>query len=426
MMPSVDQLRRSLLHRPILVGAVILAASAALLPVAGHVLGPTASFVPAMLTVVACFDLMSTYLLISDFVDTGDVRMLSMAAAYLWSLVLMTGYALAFPGVFSKTPPFGDVPSTAPWFYVGWHVGFPVLLAAAWAPWPSRVRVLAPLDARLAQCWRVVGCTVLGAGLVVLLVVHFAADLPTLIVGSNTHLLTVITAPVAVPLVVASLLVAWWGLKNRTGPERWATAAILICCCDLTLTYLTETRYSVGWYIGRTLTMAGAGVVLFAMFGAFRQLKAQAVANAGTDALTGLPNRRTLDAKLGRELSRSRRLGSPLSILLLDLDRLKEVNDTHGHAAGDRALQAVSAAWSAQLRPNDLLCRTGGDEFAVVLPDTTEAWAGALAVRLKRSTPDATGVSIGVATWNGVVDSDELLATADRAMYQTKPRRMTA
>ena len=426
MMPSVDQLRHSLLHRPILVGAVILAASAALLPVAGHVLGPTASFVPAMLTVVACFDLMSTYLLISDFVDTGDVRMLSMAAAYLWSLVLMTGYALAFPGVSRRRPRSAPCPQPRRGSMSAGTLDSPFCLrphglrgrpaSGSWRRWTRE----------LAQCWRVVGCTVLGAGLVVLLVVHFAADLPTLIVGSNTHLLTVITAPVAVPLVVASLLVAWWGLKNRTGPERWATAAILICCCDLTLTYLTETRYSIGWYIGRTLTMAGAGVVLFAMFGAFRQLKAQAVANAGTDALTGLPNRRTLDAKLGRELSRSRRLGSPLSILLLDLDRLKEVNDTHGHAAGDRALQAVSAAWSAQLRPNDLLCRTGGDEFAVVLPDTTEAWAGALAVRLKRSTPDATGVSIGVATWNGVVDSDELLATADRAMYRIKPRRMTA
>jgi diguanylate cyclase (GGDEF)-like protein len=411
---------------PLLAGGVIVIASGAAVPFAGHVLGPTTSFVPALLAVVLCFDLMSTYLLITNFLDIGELRLLLMAGAYLWSMVLVSGYALAFPGVFSSHPPFGAVHSTAPWLYIGWHVGFPALLAVAWAPLPRRVQRIVPLGMRRVRCWRVAGSVVAVATLVVALCVHFAADMPTLIIGSSTSLMTRVTAPVALPVVAASLLIAWWGLQDRTGPERWTTTAILICFCDLMLTYFSETRYSVGWYLGRGLTMAGAGVVLFAMFRSFRHMKAEAEVNAATDSLTGLPNRRTMDAKLTRELSRARRVGVPLSVLLLDLDGFKKLNDIQGHAAGDQALQDAAAAWSAQLRPNDLLCRTGGDEFAVVLPDTTEEWAAALAVRLKAMTPVSTGVSIGVATWNGQANTDELLASADREMYRSKSQRMSA
>ncbi|MGD0194425.1 MAG: sensor domain-containing diguanylate cyclase [Candidatus Dormibacteria bacterium] len=425
-LPAMYQLRRVAITGPLFAGGMIVIASAAVVPVAGHVVGPTTSFVPAMLAVVLCFDLMSTYLLITNFLDTGELRMLLMAGAYLWSMVLLSGYALAFPGVIASVPPFGAVYSTAPWLYVGWHVGFPALLAVAWAPLPKRLQRTVPGALRRVRCWRIAGSVVVVAAVVVALCVHFAREMPTLIIGSSTSLMTRITAPYALPIVASSLLIAWWGLQDRTGPERWTTTAILICFCDLMLTYFSETRYSVGWYLGRGLTMAGAGVVLFAMFRSFRQLKAQAEVHAATDSLTGLPNRRTLDAKLNRELSRARRLGAPLSVLLLDLDGFKQLNDIEGHAAGDQALQAVAAAWSAQLRPNDLLCRTGGDEFAVVLPDTTEEWADALALRLKAMTPPSTGVSIGVASWNGQADTNELLASADREMYRSKSQRLSA
>jgi diguanylate cyclase (GGDEF)-like protein len=401
-------------------GLAIIALSLVLLPGSSRAIGPTASFLPAMLAIVACFDLLSMYLLITDFADTGDARVLAMSGAYLWSLVLMTGYALAFPGVFSSTPPLAASPSTAPWLYVGWHVGFPVLLGLAWAPWPRRAPHRVDRSQRGALAWGVVAGSAAVAVSVVAGCVVFARHMPVLIVGVDTGLMTKLTAPVALPLVVAALALSRRELMQRTGPERWSTAAILICFCDLIVTYVAGSRYTLGWYFGRTLTMAGAGIVLFAMLSAFRHLKMQAELHAATDALTGLPNRRSLEETLRREAARAKRLGTPLSVLLLDLDGFKKLNDVRGHAAGDAALRAAAKAWTTTLRASDLLARTGGDEFVVVLPDADATQARHLASRLKRATPEATGGSIGQATGAGSIDPEALLASADRDMYRDK------
>lgn len=93
---------------------------------------------------------------------------------------------------------------------------------------------------------------------------------------------------------------------------------------------------------------------------------------ARSDPLTGLANRRGWDEQLARELARARRSGEALSVALLDLDDFKALNDAHGHQAGDRLLLEAAAAWYGQLRDVDILCRWGGDEFAVLLPACPE------------------------------------------------------
>lgn len=100
---------------PLTLSLVALAVTLVLLPVGPRQLGPTTSYVPAVLAVVACFDVMSMWLLAGEYADTGDPRMLAMAVAYLWSLTLMAGYALAFPGVISTHPPLAVTPSVAPY-----------------------------------------------------------------------------------------------------------------------------------------------------------------------------------------------------------------------------------------------------------------------------------------------------------------------
>src|SRR5215203_2114054 len=122
---------------------------------------------------------------------------------------------------------------------------------------------------------------------------------------------------------------------------------------------------------------------------------------ARTDPLTGLANRRGWDEQLSRELARAQRSAAALSIALLDLDDFKSFNDAHGHQAGDRLLVEAAAAWRGQLREVDVLCRWGGDEFAVLLPDCSASEAVEVIARLGPATPSLRSCAAGVAAWDG-------------------------
>ncbi|HEY4276857.1 MAG TPA: GGDEF domain-containing protein [Conexibacter sp.] len=156
---------------------------------------------------------------------------------------------------------------------------------------------------------------------------------------------------------------------------------------------------------------------------------ALAQSRAMTDALTGLPNRWALQDALRRMLAQSSRNRTPLALVLLDLDHFKHLNDTHGHDAGDQALSAVGAALLAALRDSDLPTRSGGEEFAVLLPDTPIDGAMAVAEQLRAAVAaielPIEGVSlttsVGVAALPlHAVDADSLMRAADRALYAAK------
>jgi diguanylate cyclase (GGDEF)-like protein len=151
-----------------------------------------------------------------------------------------------------------------------------------------------------------------------------------------------------------------------------------------------------------------------------------------TDPLTGLANARAFYPGLDREIERSRRSGSPVSLLLLDLDDLKALNDRHGHATGDRVLREIARAVRRELRAADIGARLGGDEFGVLAVGASAASGRALAERLRRSISSevaktvglpVTG-SVGVVTFDpaggGAIDSQALTHAVDRALYTAK------
>ena len=141
---------------------------------------------------------------------------------------------------------------------------------------------------------------------------------------------------------------------------------------------------------------------------------------ARSDALTGLPNRRALDETLPREMVRARRSGTSLCLAILDIDRFKAYNDSHGHLVGDILLRDCAAAWDAELRGEDLLVRFGGEEFLVVLPNCEPGDATEIVERLRAAMPDRQTCSAGLVRWDGVESTEELLGRADTALYDAK------
>jgi diguanylate cyclase (GGDEF)-like protein len=133
------------------------------------------------------------------------------------------------------------------------------------------------------------------------------------------------------------------------------------------------------------------------------------------DTLTGLPNRRAFRRRLAREID----TGEGFALILCDMDNLKTVNDTHGHEAGDRALQTLAAALRSELRRSDEAYRVGGDEFAVVLPGASRLDAERVMRRLR----ERIEASFGIAIHTPGDDPDRLILRADRALYETKRRR---
>ena len=162
------------------------------------------------------------------------------------------------------------------------------------------------------------------------------------------------------------------------------------------------------------------------------RLHGQVQRQAVTDELTGLANRRSFLARLDAEVVRSRRSGSPLGVVLADLDDFKRVNDTYGHAAGDEALKSFAAIVHSNSRDVDLPVRLGGEEFAVLLPDTDLDGAAQLAERIRESLEatsiDYEGASIsltasfGVSCFPATAAAEDLLTDADRRLYDAKRR----
>ena len=201
--------------------------------------------------------------------------------------------------------------------------------------------------------------------------------------------------------------ISWISAELRARPLAYAYLLVA------TLTMMTV----LGWIVGRKEDLLGR--------------------LSTTDPLTGLANRRRLRSAFADELNRAARYDTPLALLLVDLDRLKDINDRHGHADGDRALQLVAEALRRTCRATDLAARYGGDEFIVLAVNTPATEARVLALRIrdsvhrlslragrwsKASAPINHTVSIGAADLRAAAlpTFDALHAAADRALYAAK------
>lgn len=241
-----------------------------------------------------------------------------------------------------------------------------------------------------------------------------------------------LTATVGILIAITSVLV---GASSTTGGAMLAGYAYVWITVYSALflspaaTRLHSALTTVGFGIG--LLASGLHEVLTAwilvsatVWGsghALSRLSERVRRQADTDPLTGLLNRRAFVAAAEREHELAARTGADLAVVLIDLDDFKAVNDRDGHARGDQLLADLARAWRGVLRPADLLARHGGDEFALLLPATSEDGAEHVVGRLRAAHPAAW--SAGVAAWPREATLDAALAAADAGLYAVKRGR---
>ena len=217
-----------------------------------------------------------------------------------------------------------------------------------------------------------------------------------------------------------------------TAPERYHCRPIIAYGNTIGLLYIQCESDEVIRQVNGRMDAVRQLVQIVALAIATLNLRTKLENQSIRDALTGLFNRHFMQISLEREMVRAHRRKQIMAVLMLDVDHFKRFNDTNGHAAGDEVLKAFSQVFKNNIRAEDIACRYGGEEFTIILPDTSVKGAcdradsivsavSELKVRFGQQTFDGFGVSIGVAFYPGDGDtSDDLLQHADAALYDAK------
>jgi diguanylate cyclase (GGDEF)-like protein len=234
-----------------------------------------------------------------------------------------------------------------------------------------------------------------------------------LVAGLAVIIAVVAVDPVPTTMVASSAFLIWVAIYAGVffnPPAAVAHGVLAATAFGLTLHFNPVANDAAVWII----MMGTAGVAGLVAGWLARQLRTL----AATDALTGLPNRQALEARLESEIDRARRSNTPLAVAMVDLNDFKSINDRQGHHAGDRVLEAVPAQWQPELRAHDVLARYGGDEFIVLLPDCPLDDAEDVLLRMSRA--GNPGCSIGVVTLAWGEQPEAVVARADAALYEAK------
>jgi diguanylate cyclase (GGDEF)-like protein len=216
------------------------------------------------------------------------------------------------------------------------------------------------------------------------------------------------------------------------GPVATAVqSALVVTAYALALIAIDPGSIAVSRWLSTTGLVIGSAVVVRLLSARVTNLVADLARAARTDWLTGLPNRLAFEEQFAREVARAARTQRPFALVLADLDRFKELNDSRGHLAGDSALAQLGRVLPEELRATDVAARVGGDEFAILLPETDISGAEQIGKRIaavvrQRTNEVALPVSLsfGVSTFG--VDGqtlDDLTRAADEALYEAKRRR---
>jgi diguanylate cyclase (GGDEF)-like protein len=422
---------------------VLIGAAALALPEIGQSWGNRPWFEAVFLSGVFLLDVqIALFLALQALAGAASARALSwLAGGYAFAAVAAAATFFSLPDI---VEPLGidheGLPSIVRGLWILWHGGFPCFVLLA-LHGKSRAGGR-PRDARPTTAVSVLIPVVVGVGLalagVATIVAYASAASPTA-VGNEIGLTgSTLGAAVAV-LNVFALMAVIYMTRLRELLYLWLALAVLAFTLDVLLSLAGSARYTVGWYVGHGLSLASAAAVMGALlienFRLHRDAEIRAAFHeqeAMHDALTGLFNRRYLMEKLAEELGRAQRYRYPVSLLMVDADHFKSINDNHGHAVGDECLRALARTLAHRVhRFGDYSARYGGEEFVVVLPECNLLGAIEVAEEIRRrveelhargAAPLPLTVSIGAATaaFSAPPSPDALLIAADECLYRAK------
>ncbi len=434
-----------------LVAAMVLTAGTALL-VGREPMPSIPGLLLIMTAAIGFMNLVTAYVLLGYFRTTKQIPVLFLGAAYLLCGFTAIASLLTFPSTFIEGR-IGIEDQSVVYLWFLWHAGFPVLLLLSTLfryrkdpPGLSRARTGELLTGVI------VGCALL-ATIVPFILIMFGDVLPN-IFGEHWLLTALVALLLLAALNVAAVARLFWKPKWRTTTHLWLVVALLALFIDAALT-LVSARYSYAWYTARMFGVIASTVLLGGYIRAMISIHAALVAAnmelrsinelerrraeerliylAYHDELTGLPNRsrwqELLKASIGA--TGDRKGAQPFAVMFVDLDNFKDVNDAIGHVGGDDVLFDAACRLRAVLRPDDVVGRIGGDEFAVLLPDIDDlARAEEVAERLlgalrrpfsfhERSFELSASVGIAQYPEHGVT-AEALLQQSDIALYCAK------
>ncbi len=441
----------------LMLALLIIVISLAAIPFGMIALPAFGPFLPIFISWFIFGDLLTAFILFSQYRASGVPSLLVMSCTYLFTGLITVLHILTFPGVFSEEGMLGADSQTAAWLWIYWHGGFPVgilLYLFVGKRYPRPISSKSEIS-----MYAVIGLVF--TFLIVFLMFKLSSGwnhhLPQLIKGEGYwNVLESGVGPGVGLLNMAALFMVMVRFRARGVLHLWLAIALLALLLDILLTLFGGARYSLGWYLARIDSVIAATVVLCSVVNEVNRLfirlsdqhkqllesgrqleraNEELVRLSSLDGLTEIPNRRRLDEILSWELVVPEERQTPLSLLILDVDCFKAYNDHYGHLGGDHVLKMIANTISQEVKPYfGFAARYGGEEFALLLSGLDARGTYEVAEEIRSAVVDL-GIDHADSAVSGKVtvsvggyclqpfqriDEDEFISLADQCLYEAK------